>query len=84
MDEVIYMITLEMDGVVVKGNVNVFSRYPDGCKQVVSMCVNENILYVSHKGVPGGVAAIKMTDLMVDIILKNGTLDRTKFACCSL
>ena len=74
-DEAIYMITLEMDGVVVKGNVNVFSRYPDGCKEVVSMCVNENILYVSHKGVPGGVAAIKMTDLMVDMILKNGTLD---------
>ena len=28
-DEAIYMITLEIDGVVVKGNVNVFSRYPD-------------------------------------------------------
>ena len=58
-DEAIYMITLEMDGVVVKGKVNFFSRYPNGCKEVVSMCVNRNILYVSHKGVPGGVAAIK-------------------------
>ena len=74
-DEAIYTNTLEVDGVVVKGNINVFSRYPDGCKEVVSMFVNENILYVSHKGVPGGVAAIKMTDLMVDMILKNGTLD---------
>lgn len=69
-DGAIYMIMLEMDGVVVQANVDVFSRYPDGCKKVVSMCVNENILYVSHKGVPGGVA-----DLMVDMILKNGTLD---------
>ena len=74
-DEAIYTNTLEMAGVVVKGNINVFSRYPDGCKEVVSMFINENILYVSHKGVPGGVAAIKMTDLMVDMILKNGTLD---------
>lgn len=73
--QAIYMITLEMDGVVVKGSVNFFSRYPNGCKEVVSMCVNDNILYVSHKGTPGGVAAIKMANLMVDMVVKNGTAD---------
>ena len=71
--QAIYMITLEMDGVVVKGSVNFFSRYPNGCKEVVSMCVNDNILYVSHKGTPGGVATIKMANLMVDMVVKNGT-----------
>lgn len=74
-DEVIYMIMLEMDGVVVKGNVNVFFCYLDGCKEVVFMCVNENIFYVLYKGVFGGVVVIKMIDLMVDMIFKNGILD---------
>ena len=39
------------------------------------MCVNRNILYVSHKGTPGGVASIKLDNLMVDMVVKNGTVD---------
>ena len=71
----IYMITLKMDGVVVRGNVNLFCNYPNGCKEVISVCVNRNILYVSHKGTPGGVASIKLDNLMVDMVVKNGKVD---------
>ena len=38
------------------------------------LCVNRNILYVSHKGTPGGVASIKLDNLMVDMVV-NGTVD---------
>ena len=57
-------ITSEMDGVV-KGNAIFFSRYPNGCEEVIYMCVNNNTLYVSHKGNPGGAAAINMSDSTV-------------------
>lgn len=75
LDLAIYIITLEMDGVVVRGNVNLFCNYPSRCKEVISMCVNRNILCVSHKGTPGGVASIKLDNLMVDMVVKNGTVD---------
>ena len=39
------------------------------------MCVNRNILYVSHKGTPGGVASIKLDNLLVDMVVKNGKVD---------
>lgn len=39
------------------------------------MCITGNIPYVSHKGTPGGLAAINMEDLTVDLVLKNGTPD---------
>jgi len=35
--------------------------------------VSENVLYVSHKGVPGGVIAINMSDRAVEVVLKNGS-----------
>ena len=73
-EQAIYTIALEMDGVVVNGSVTFFSKYPNGCEEVISMCVNDNILHVSHKGMPGGVTAISMSDLMVNMILKNGTV----------
>ena len=37
------------------------------------MCVSENVLYVSHKGVPGGVIAINMSDRAVEVVVKNGS-----------
>ena len=46
-DLAIYIITLEMNGVVVRGNVNLFCNYPNGCKKVIFMCVNRNILCVT-------------------------------------
>lgn len=64
-----------MDGVVVKGSVNFFFRYFNGCKEVVFMCVNDNIFYVSYKGTFGGVVVIKMVNLMVDMVVKNGIAD---------
>ena len=73
-EKAIYMITLEMDGVVVNGSVTFFSNYPNGCEEVISMCANDNILYVSHKGKPGGVTTINMSDLTVNLLLRNGTV----------
>ena len=69
----IYTITLELNGVAVEGNVAFFSKYPNGCKEVISMCVSSNVLYLSHKGEPGGVVAIKMSDLTVEMVVKNGS-----------
>ena len=57
----------------VEGNVAFFSKYPNGCKEVISMCVSSNVLYLSHKGEPGGVVAIKMSDLTVEMVVKNGS-----------
>ena len=71
-DKVIYSITLEMDGVAVKGNVTVLTKYSASCT-VVSMCPNSNILYLSHKGNPGGILAIAMSTLEETMILRNGT-----------
>ena len=73
-EKAIYMITLGMDGVVVNGSVTFFSNYPNGCEEVISMCANDNILYVSHKGKPGGVTTINMSDLTVNLLLRNGTV----------
>ena len=56
-EETIYMVTLEQNGVAVEGNVVFFCKYTTNCKEVISMCVSENVLYVSHKGVPGGLIA---------------------------
>ena len=67
------MITLEQNGVAVEGNVVFFCKYPTDCKEVISMCVSENVLYVSHKGVPGGVIAINMSDRVVELVAKNGS-----------
>ena len=70
----IYMITLEMDGVVVKGNVTFFCNYPNGCKEVISMCNWKHSLCFTQWNT-SGLAAINMGDLTVDLVLKNGTLD---------
>ena len=57
----------------VEGNVAFFSKYPNVCKEAISMCVSSNVLYLSHKGEPGGVVAIKMSDLTVEMVAKNGS-----------
>ena len=62
----------------VEGNVAFFSKYPNGCKEVISMCVSSNVLYLSHKGEPGGVVAIKMSDLTVEMVAKNGSAHRVE------
>ena len=49
-EETIYMVTLEQNGVAVEGNVVFFFKYSTDCKEVISTCVSENVLYVSHKG----------------------------------
>jgi hypothetical protein len=74
-DKLIYSITLQMDGVAVKGDVTIFSKYPSSCTEVVSMCLNLNILYLSHKGNPGGITAIAMSTLEETTIVRNGTVE---------
>ena len=69
----IYMVTLELNGVTIEGNVVFFCKYPADCKEVISMCVSKNVLYVSHKGVPGGVIAINMSSCAVEMVIKNGS-----------
>jgi len=49
-EETIYMVTLEQNGVAVEGNVVFFFKYSTDCKEVISTCVSENVLYVSQKG----------------------------------
>jgi len=70
-EETIYMVTLEQNGVAVEGNVVFFCKYPTDCKEGISMCVSENVLHVSHKGIPGGVIAINMSDRAVEVVVKN-------------
>ena len=48
-------------------------KYPTHCKEVISMCLSENVFYVSHKGVPGGVITINMSDRAVEVVVKNGS-----------
>ena len=57
----------------VEGNVVFFCKYPTDCKEVISMCVSENVLYVSHKGIPGGFISINMSDRGVEVVVKNGS-----------
>ena len=66
-------ITLELNGMAVEGNVAFFSKYPNSCEEAISMCVSSNVLYLSHKGEPGGVVAITMSDLTVEMVVKNGS-----------
>ena len=43
------------------------------------------MLYVSHKGVPGGVIAINMSDRAVEVVVKNGSahcVERSHIAAC--
>lgn len=60
MDKVIYFIILEMDGVVIKGNVIVLIKYFVCCIEVVFMCFNNNIFYLFYKGYLGGILSIVM------------------------
>ena len=48
-DKLIYTITLGMDGVAIGGDVAFLAKYPSSCKEIVSMCLNHNFLYLSHK-----------------------------------
>ncbi|CAB4022347.1 Hypothetical predicted protein, partial [Paramuricea clavata] len=79
-DKLIYSITLQMDGVAVKGDVTIFAKYPSSCTEVVSMCLNLNILYLSHKGNPGGITAIAMSTLEETTIVRNGTTEYSESA----
>ena len=55
----------------VEGNVVFFCKYQTDCKGVISMSVSKNVLYVSHKQVPGGVIAINMSSCAVEMIMKR-------------
>lgn len=74
-DKCIYMVALEVADGTVRGNVFTFSKYPDGCTKVVSMCLNNNVLYISHQGNPGGVVGVEMSSLRADVFLPNETAD---------
>ena len=39
------------------------------------MCLNNNILYISHEPNPGGVAGVEMSNLSISVFLPNGTAD---------
>ena len=79
-DKVIYSIALEMDGVAVKGNVTVLTKYSASCTEAVSMCLNNNILYLPHKGNPGGILSIAMSTLEETVIVQNGTVECSESA----
>ena len=79
-DKVIYSITLEMDGGAVKGIVTVLTKYAASCTEAVSMCRNNNILYLSHKGYPGGILSIAMSTLEETVIVQNGTVECSESA----
>ena len=59
----------------VKGNVTVLTKYAASCTEAVSMCLNNNILYLSHKGYPGGILSIAMSTLEETVIVQNGTVE---------
>lgn len=79
-DKVIYSITLGMDGVAVKDNVTVLTKYSASSTEAVSMCLNNNILYLSHKGNPGGILSIAMSTLEETVIVQNGTVECSESA----
>ena len=74
-DKCISMVSLEVADGTVRGNVSSFSKYTDGCTKVVSMCLNNNVLYISHQGNTGKVVGVKMTRLSADVFLLKGTAD---------
>ena len=79
-DKLIYSITLEMDGVAIRGDATIFAKYPSSCTEVVSMCLNHNILYLSHKGNPGGITAVAMSTLEETTIVRNRTVECSESA----
>ena len=79
-NKLIYSITLEMDGVAIRGDATIFAKYPSSCTEVVSMCINHNILYLSHKGNPGGITAVAMSTLEETTIARNGTVECSESA----
>ena len=76
-DKCIYLVSLEVADGTVRGNVSSFSKCTDGCTKVVSMCLNNNVLYISHQGNTGGVVGVKMSRLSADVFLLKG--HRKKF-----
>lgn len=79
-DKLIYSITLGMDGVAIRGDVAVLAKYPSSCTEIVSMCLNHNFLYLSHKGNPGGITAVEMSTLEDTTIVRNGTVECSESA----
>ena len=73
-NKLIYSITLEIDGVAIRGDATIFAKYPSSCTEVVSMCLNHNILYLSHKGSPGGITAVAMS-ILEETIVRNGIVE---------
>lgn len=69
------MVVLEVADGTVRGNVSTFCKYPDGCTKVLSMCLSNNVLYISHQGNPDGVVGVEMSSLSADVLLRNGTVD---------
>ncbi len=73
-----FMVTLEMDGILVKGNVSKIANYPDMCVSVISLCYNGNCLYISYKGNPGGVFSLELSTLAVSSCFSNSTQECSK------
>ena len=64
-----------ISGVAVNCNVTVLTKYSASCTEAVSMCLNNNILYLSQKGYPGGILSIAMPTLEETVIVQNGTVE---------
>lgn len=77
-DRTIYQIQLKEDGIGFAGNVIEIKKYHDDCYHILSMCLKNDLLYISWKGEEGRGGGVVFLDLLQGLTTRcfsNNTRD---------